>query len=194
MSNKKSNDNRRRLLKSIAAGSGAVVAGKSLPESWSKPAINSILLPAHAQLTDDTGSLPGEETTPAPAPCSECAIISGRSIACGSRAPADVFYEIEVVDGCISLNEVSSKPEHPLYLRIEQKSDFFVQITLELYVNGVDVEVDDFSLFCNSDNPADDVRDSDLPGGGVLVTFTWTSSATNRSVTVSDIIVCPDAR
>ncbi|MCP3955487.1 MAG: hypothetical protein GY697_25185 [Desulfobacterales bacterium] len=63
MTDKKSNDSRRKLLKSIAAGSGAVVAGKSLPESWSKPVINSIMLPAHAQLTDGSGNLPGEVTT-----------------------------------------------------------------------------------------------------------------------------------
>ncbi len=33
MTDKKSNDSRRKLLKSIAAGSGAVVAGKSLPDA-----------------------------------------------------------------------------------------------------------------------------------------------------------------
>jgi len=53
MTDKKSNDNRRNLLKSIAVGSGAVVAGKSIPEAWSKPAVDSILLPAHAATTTD---------------------------------------------------------------------------------------------------------------------------------------------
>ncbi len=65
MTDRKSNHSRRKLLKSIAAGSGAVVAAKSLPESWSKPVINSFVLPAHAQLTDDTGNLPGAGTTAA---------------------------------------------------------------------------------------------------------------------------------
>ncbi len=58
MTNKKSNDNRRKLLKSIAAGSGAVVAGKSLPESWSKPVIDSVVLPVHAETTNETTSAP----------------------------------------------------------------------------------------------------------------------------------------
>ncbi len=49
MTDKKSNDSRRKLLKSLAAGSGAVVAGKSLPESWSKPIVNSVLLSVHAE-------------------------------------------------------------------------------------------------------------------------------------------------
>jgi hypothetical protein len=44
-----SDKSRRKLLKSIAAGSGAIVAGKSLPESWSRPVVDSVLLPAHAQ-------------------------------------------------------------------------------------------------------------------------------------------------
>ena len=44
-----SDKSRRKLLKSIALGSGAVVAGKSLPESWSRPVVDSVMLPAHAQ-------------------------------------------------------------------------------------------------------------------------------------------------
>jgi|GEM_PF-1175315 len=49
MKDKKSGESRRKLLKSIAAGSGAIVAGKSLPESWSRPVVDSVMLPAHAQ-------------------------------------------------------------------------------------------------------------------------------------------------
>ncbi len=49
MTEKKITGSRRKALKSIAAGTGAVVAGKSMPESWSKPVIDSAILPAHAQ-------------------------------------------------------------------------------------------------------------------------------------------------
>jgi hypothetical protein len=49
MTDKKSNESRRKLLKSIAAGSGAVIAGKSLPENWTRPVVDSVMLPAHAQ-------------------------------------------------------------------------------------------------------------------------------------------------
>ena len=49
MTNKKSIESRRKLLKSIALGSGAVVAGKSLPESWNRPVVDSVMLPAHAR-------------------------------------------------------------------------------------------------------------------------------------------------
>ena len=49
MTDKKSSESRRKLLKSIAAGSGAVIAGKNLPENWARPVVDSVMLPAHAQ-------------------------------------------------------------------------------------------------------------------------------------------------
>ena len=49
MKYKNSSESRRKLLKSIAAGSGAVIAGKSLPENWTKPVVDSVVLPVHAQ-------------------------------------------------------------------------------------------------------------------------------------------------
>ena len=49
MTDNKPSESRRKLLKSIAAGSGAIVAGKSLPESWSRPVVDSIMLPVHGQ-------------------------------------------------------------------------------------------------------------------------------------------------
>jgi len=48
-----SDTSRRKLLKSIATGSGAIVAGKSLPESWAKPVVDSVMLPVHAQTSED---------------------------------------------------------------------------------------------------------------------------------------------
>jgi hypothetical protein len=49
MTDKKSSESRRKLLKSIATGGGAVIAGKSLPENWTRPVVDSVMLPAHAQ-------------------------------------------------------------------------------------------------------------------------------------------------
>jgi hypothetical protein len=65
MTDKKSNKSRRKLLKSIAAGSGAVVAAKSLPESWNRPVVDSVMLPAHAQTSPSAGvclAAPGNQT------------------------------------------------------------------------------------------------------------------------------------
>jgi hypothetical protein len=44
-----SDKTRRKLFKIIASSSGAVIAGKSIPESWSRPVIDAVILPAHAQ-------------------------------------------------------------------------------------------------------------------------------------------------
>lgn len=51
-----SNKSRRKLLKHIAAGSGAIVAGKNLPESWTRPVVESVILPAHAGTSRCTDS------------------------------------------------------------------------------------------------------------------------------------------
>lgn len=46
-----SGSSRRRMLKGIAA-SGAVIAGQEvLPDKWSKPLVDAVVLPAHAQAT-----------------------------------------------------------------------------------------------------------------------------------------------
>ena len=42
-------ENRRKLLKSVAAGGGAIIAGKTLPEKWTRPAVDSVMLPADAE-------------------------------------------------------------------------------------------------------------------------------------------------
>jgi hypothetical protein len=52
MTDKKSNESRRKLLKSIAVGSGAIMSGKSLPENWTRPVVNTVMLPAHAQTSE----------------------------------------------------------------------------------------------------------------------------------------------
>lgn len=62
MTNNNSSESRRKLLKSIAAGSGAVVAGKSLPENWVRPVVDSVVLPAHAQATGGAPTSDGSTT------------------------------------------------------------------------------------------------------------------------------------
>ncbi len=42
---------RRRILKALATGTGAVATVKLAPEKWTKPVVDSVLLPAHAQTT-----------------------------------------------------------------------------------------------------------------------------------------------
>ena len=58
------NQSRRKALKTIAAGSAAAGA-LAMTGKWSKPVVNSIILPAHAQATN--AAAPIGTTTPAPA-------------------------------------------------------------------------------------------------------------------------------
>jgi hypothetical protein len=40
---------RRRLLKSVAAGGGVATTLTALPQSWTRPVVDAVLVPAHAQ-------------------------------------------------------------------------------------------------------------------------------------------------
>ena len=103
MNNRKSN--RRKLLKSIAAGGGAVVAGKSLPESWTKPVVDSVLLPVHAATTDDTQAASGTNT---------CVSISipGAALTCAQKeANFSEIYWVDDTGECPVLK--TGKPQSP---------------------------------------------------------------------------------
>ena len=50
---------RRKLLKALVTGTGAVTAAKMMPDKWTKPVVGSMLMPAHAQASpssDPTGN------------------------------------------------------------------------------------------------------------------------------------------
>ena len=44
---------KRKILTSIGVTSGVVGASALVPSTWVKPAVNSVILPAHAQSTPD---------------------------------------------------------------------------------------------------------------------------------------------
>lgn len=83
------NKSRRTLLKSIAAGGGAVVAGKTLPDTWKKPVIDSVMLPAHARTSgDDFSGLYSTQTRLSPVPMEPGSDLRSRS----PRDSADVCW------------------------------------------------------------------------------------------------------
>ncbi len=51
MSSNIKNESRRRLLRNLTLGGGVAVTVKTLPKNWTKPVINQVFLPAHAQTT-----------------------------------------------------------------------------------------------------------------------------------------------
>ncbi len=61
--NKTNSTNRRKLLKKMGAGGGALATASAVPGEWSKPIVKGILLPAHASTTA-TDSLPEDTCNP----------------------------------------------------------------------------------------------------------------------------------
>ncbi|MBI3796006.1 MAG: nucleotidyltransferase family protein, partial [Deltaproteobacteria bacterium] len=53
---------RRAALLKILAGGGAIAGAKLLPSAWTKPIINTIIVPAHAQMTGATSPPPPTTT------------------------------------------------------------------------------------------------------------------------------------
>ena len=49
---------RRQLLKKLAMGSAVITGQQVLPSEWSKPLVNSVIIPAHAQLSPPSGGSP----------------------------------------------------------------------------------------------------------------------------------------
>ena len=56
-------EQRRKLLKSLCAGAGAVAGGQALPEQWRKPSVSSVVLPSHARATGFSCVVGGSDVT-----------------------------------------------------------------------------------------------------------------------------------
>ena len=76
---------KRKILTSIGVSSG-IIGASALSHQWTKPIVNSIILPAHAQSTPMmTTMAPGmttmapEMTTMAPAPTSRIMVVAGQT-------------------------------------------------------------------------------------------------------------------
>lgn len=48
------NDGRRKIVQSVIVGSGTLIAGYTSPHNWTKPIVDSVLLPVHAQTSQIT--------------------------------------------------------------------------------------------------------------------------------------------
>ena len=63
ISSDKSSENqspgRRDALKKILVGAGVVTGSQLLPDEWTKPIVDSIIVPAHAQSSGDVTPAPG---------------------------------------------------------------------------------------------------------------------------------------
>lgn len=91
---------RRRMLKGLAAGGGALATTRLVPESWKRPVVESMVLPAHAQTSPtQTGSS-----------CELSTVLPSTSIVCGvdvSDGWVVTRYTFAIIDGCLSYEESS---------------------------------------------------------------------------------------
>jgi len=196
MSNKKSNDSRRKLLKSIAAGSGAVVAGKSLPESWSKPVIDTVMLPAHAATTGVDSSSTQEEES-----CKNTAIIPGGAVKCSDEPPYSIYhlYSFSLSDDdCLTQVEKIYNTEAPspednefrVHYRKHTPESWEGRMTVNTAQGiGAGRAVDQFCLDRNND--FSESRVHELKIDGVAYTASFTLYRYQTIVSISDITVAP---
>jgi hypothetical protein len=75
---------------SIAAGTGAIAAGKTLPKSWSRPVVDSVLLPVHAATTDEVDDSP---STSEPPPDSNPCVGESSTINSRDQFAIDISYD-----------------------------------------------------------------------------------------------------
>jgi len=168
------NESRRKLLKSIAAGSGAIVAGKSLPESWSRPVVDSVMLPAHAQ----TSTAPPAPPAPSSGPFAGGATTNGTSLESESLLEelADTLVPEAKANGvdyqnpyvCVAPNEAGDMATIRLYIDrnfgngpetheytfsdvpVEGSKDLSKDKNLCIAVGGVGDMLDDLGLIKNA--------------------------------------------
>lgn len=56
-------ENRRKVLRNTLIGGAVISTGAATSGKWRKPALEAVILPAHAETTDDSGSDPEDNTT-----------------------------------------------------------------------------------------------------------------------------------
>ena len=125
-----SDQSRRKILKSIAAGSGAIVAGKSLPESWSRPVVDSVMLPAHAQ------------TSPAPAGCDTLAI-PATDQPCSGYVTLTRYWYVDDSGSCPTLVLTEVEPSSANRIEIAQSATSGPSTVLITVRSGIQTTVTD---------------------------------------------------
>ncbi len=85
----KTNHARRKLLKQMAIGSGAITGFYLLPKKWTTPIIDSIIIPAHAQTSNPEVTFDINCTAGVPSEGAQCSTIAQSFILDGSVSASD---------------------------------------------------------------------------------------------------------
>ena len=189
MADKKSQESRRKLLKSIAAGSGAIVAGKSLPENWKRPVVDSVILPAHAQTSPPTS----------PPTCTLPQTIPPQTANCATPATAN-FYTIRSANSPCEFEVTfigSGTPPSSPYVRIDlEAGGGFTGIGITSFaLNDVVKGTRDVFLECS--NPTNNGSTSfpltafDETGKAFQLNGQWIVDVNGPSVSMSELTITP---
>ncbi len=181
MTEKKTADSRRKALKSIAAGTGAVVAGKSLPESWAKPIVDSVILPAHALISDPA-------LTSSPSECNDELTITEEIHSCSDSQTNEIAHYIDDSEEC-PVVKIGVATGEATSLYIHKYSTSFT-VGIGFLVGGDNEQI---SVLCGqvdtSDSQGYEKQFSATSGAPWKVTFTLSRNNADKQVSVSNIVL-----
>jgi hypothetical protein len=160
-------NSRRRVLKSIAAGGGAVITGGSLTKDWVKPVVKSVVLPAHAQTSCVASSItatsmPGGGAAPL-----------ARFVVIVDPDTGQVLCGAETDDVAGSAVASGLGPGEYLVLADSEETDTHT-ITISTECSSETLTYTTTSLDCNNLFATVSIPDGTItPGGGQVVTGPW---------------------
>ncbi len=138
---------RRRALRTILAGGVLASGSEALPRTWTRPIVESVVLPVHAQTTGEDDE-PEEDNGPI---VTDCAAPTG----CYSIREAGLYFNWDGEGGLLVNDEVTQydacegEPTGYVYARLVLAPDDASAFTLcDNPDNTVDLSVDEVSLPC----------------------------------------------
>lgn len=182
-------EERRKLLKGTLIVGGAVVGAKSLPESWSRPIVDAVMLPAHAQtspLIEDNA-------------CSSSVTLPGCTFSCSdtSEDSDSKVYTFQFDGSCLTFTEEDvfassnsgSYDPNQLGVRCGPGSGDSI-LALWRTVEGGPTAIQDCS---DPDDGFESTTTRTMQVGGVDFDVTATTSRTETTVAISEITVSPSS-
>ncbi len=126
---------RRKMLKSVAVGGGAIATAHALPSKWTSPVVNMVVTPAHAQTSVTAPSIvPGVYSTSSPLAIAPASSTSGPQFALLdmliSSANAQTVARGHLIDDiCATDDDATTPGMSNLHIRVN--ADMTVDIAVD---------------------------------------------------------------
>jgi hypothetical protein len=149
------NNSRRKLIKSVLGVGGAIVTASQLPRQWTRPIVESVLLPAHAQMSQTCPLVVFDSTIQISEPL-EC-----------DNSPVSPYFVLDDINfPCPSFVRSASEPPSGGYLSVEvDLLATFVHVYVGGYVSGS-------PTFTSDQATVSCAGAITTPGTGATITFT----------------------